>query len=176
VTAQPPPFDLQATLAHDGPLPRDAALAALDHASQLMSTADFVDAARLYQRVIGYDDPAITGAALVGLGEAWHRLDDDAQALATWEEATRLPDSAATYPAWRNVAAARVRKGDLRGAIDAYREAEARPGSRPPRSRRGWPSKEVGDQGARAVFRARPGRPGLFAIALVAATTIVSPS
>ena len=37
VTAPPPPFDLRATLAHDGPLSRDAAVAALDHAAQLMT-------------------------------------------------------------------------------------------------------------------------------------------
>ena len=122
----PPPFDLQATLAQDGPLSRETAMAALDHAGELMTTADFIDAARLYQRVIGFNDVAITGAALVGLGEALHRLDDDWQALATWEEATRLPDNPATYSAWRNVAAAKVRASDLQGAIVAYREAEKR--------------------------------------------------
>ena len=155
VTAQQPPFDLRATLAHDGPLSRDAAVAALDHASELMTTADFVDAARLYQRVIGFDDPAVTGAALVGLGEALHRLDDEAQALSTWEEATRLPDNPATYAAWRNVAAARVRADDLRGAIAAYREAERRaPAADKPEiaSRLGWLSKEVGDQGAASRY------------------------
>ena len=39
---------------------------ALAHAAQLMSTADFLDAARLYQRVIGFNDPSITAAAMVG--------------------------------------------------------------------------------------------------------------
>jgi membrane associated rhomboid family serine protease len=179
VTAQQPPFDLHATLAHDGPLSRDAAVGALDHASQLMATSDFVDAARLYQRVIGFDDAAVTGAALVGLGEALHRLDDDAQALATWEEATRLPDSPATYAAWRNVAAARVRSDDLRGAIAAYREAERRaPSADKPEiaSRLGWLSKEVGDQGAASKYfaRARGAEGFSFAIATVAFTVIVS--
>ena len=42
-----------------------------------MISADFLDAARLYQRVVGFDDPAITGAAMVGLGEALHRLDEE---------------------------------------------------------------------------------------------------
>jgi tetratricopeptide (TPR) repeat protein len=118
--------DLEATLAHDGPLPREAALAALDRAAALMVSADFVDAARLYQRVVGFNDPAVTAAALLGLGEAFHRLDDDAQALATWEEVTRLPETPSTYPAWRNVAAARVRSGDLHGAMAAYRAADHR--------------------------------------------------
>ena len=48
---------------------------------------------------------------------------DDA-ALHAWEEATRLSENPSTYLAWRNVAAARVRAQDLRGAFDAYREAE----------------------------------------------------
>ncbi len=179
VTAPPPPFDLRATLAHDGPLSRDAAVSALDHAAQLMTTADFVDAARLYQRVIGFDDPSVTGAALVGLGEALHRLDDDAQALLTWEEATRLPDNPATYPAWRNVAAAKVRASDLSGAIVAYREAEKRaPAADKPEiaSRLGWLSKEVGDQGAASRYfaRARGDQGFSFTIAIVAVTAIVS--
>ena len=114
-------LDLEATLSHDGPLPRDVALAALDRAAQLMTSADFVDAARLYQRVIGFDDPSVTAAALLGLGEAWHRLDEDGRALATWEEATRLPDSPSTYPAWRNVAAARVRA--VTGLVDRVARA-----------------------------------------------------
>ena len=175
----PPPFDLQATLAQDGPLSRETAMAALDHAGELMTTADFIDAARLYQRVIGFNDVAITGAALVGLGEALHRLDDDWQALATWEEATRLPDNPATYTAWRNVAAAKVRASDLQGAIVAYREAEKRaPQSDRAEiaSRLGWLSKEVGDQGAAGRYFARArGEQGFsVAIGVLAVTVIVS--
>ncbi len=144
-----------------------------------MTSADFVDAARLYQRVIGFDDPAVTGAALIGLGEAWHRMDDDRQALATWEEATRLPENPSTYPAWRNVAAARVRGDDLRGAIAAYREAERRAPAEDRaeiQSRLGWLSKETGDKGAagRYFSRAR-GDTGIPAsLVLVAITVIVS--
>ena len=172
-------LDLEATLAHDGPLPRDVALAALDRAAQLMTSADFVDAARLYQRVIGFDDPAVTAAALLGLGEAWHRLDEDDRALATWEEATRLPDSPSTYPAWRNIAAARVRAGDLRGAMAAYREADRRaPSADRPEiaSRLGWLSKELGDTGAAGKYfaRARGDTGTSVTIALVAITTIAS--
>ncbi|OGO55952.1 MAG: hypothetical protein A2V85_03970 [Chloroflexi bacterium RBG_16_72_14] len=172
-------LDLEATLSHDGPLPRDVALAALDRAAQLMTSADFVDAARLYQRVIGFDDPSVTAAALLGLGEAWHRLDEDGRALATWEEATRLPDSPSTYPAWRNVAAARVRAGDLRGAITAYREADRRaPSADRPEiaSRLGWLSKELGDKGAAGKYfaRARGDVGTSVTIGLVAITTIAS--
>ena len=178
MTAQPP-FDLSATLAQDGPLTRETALAALDHAAQLMTSADFIDAARLYQRVVGFNDVAITGAALVGLGEALHRLDDDWQAVATWEEATRLPDNPATYPAWRNVAAARVRAGNLQGAIDAYREAEKRAPELDKAeiaSRLGWLSKETGDKGAAGRYFARARGEQGFSIAMVvlAVTVVVS--
>jgi membrane associated rhomboid family serine protease len=171
--------DLEATLAHDGPLPREAALAALDRAAALMVSADFVDAARLYQRVVGFNDPAVTAAALLGLGEAFHRLDDDAQALATWEEVTRLPETPSTYPAWRNVAAARVRSGDLHGAMAAYRAADHRapPEDKPEiASRLGWLSKEVGDQGAAGRYFARArGDAGVsLSMVVIAITTITS--
>ncbi len=174
-----PPFDYQAALAHDGPLTREAATAALDHAAELMTSADFVDAARLYQRVIGFNDPGITGAALLGLGEAWYRLNEDDQALATWEEVTRLPESAATYPAWRNVAAARVRAGNLQGARAAYREADRRAPAEDKAeiaSRLGWLSKELGDQGAagRYFARARGDAGFSLTVAIVAVTVIVS--
>lgn len=172
-------LDLAVVLAHDGPLSRDLAIAVLDRAARLMESADFADAGRLYQRVIGFDDPAITGAAMLGLGEALHRLDDDAEALRTWEEATRLPESAATYPAWRNVAAARVRAGDLPGAIVAYREADRRaPASDKAEiaSRLGWLAKETGDRGASGRYFARArGETGLsVSVVLVAITLIVS--
>jgi membrane associated rhomboid family serine protease len=172
-------FDLQATLAQDGPLSRDTALAALDHAAELMSTADFVDAARLYQRVIGFNDPAITGSAMLGLGEAWYRLNEDARALGIWEEVTRLPENPATYPAWRNVAAARVRAEDLQGALVAYREADRRAPSADKAeiaSRLGWLSKELGDRGAagRYFARARGDMGTSFAVIVIAVTTIVS--
>ena len=52
----------------------------------------------------------------------------------------QLGETPSTYPAWRNIAAARVRSGDLRGAIAAYREADRRAPPRPtrPRSPIGW--------------------------------------
>ena len=98
VTSQPP-FDAQAVLAHDGPLSREAAMAALDRAAELMETADFADAGRLYNRVIGFDDPGVTAAALLGLGQALNRLDDEPGAMGAWEEVTRLPRTPATISA-----------------------------------------------------------------------------
>ena len=144
-----------------------------------MISADFLDAARLYQRVVGFDDPAITGAAMVGLGEALHRLDEEPQALAQWEAATELPENPYTYPAWRNVAAARVRAGDLQGALAAYREADRRaPGDDKAEiaSRMGWLSKEIGDKGAagRYFAKARGDLGPSVAMGLLAATVVVS--
>jgi membrane associated rhomboid family serine protease len=176
---QPPAFDGRALLGQSGPLSRADAEAALGHAAALMGTADFVDAARIYQRVIGFDDRAITTAAMVGLGEALHRLDDDQSALDQWQAATQLPDNPYTYAAWRNVAAARVRSGDLSGALSAYREADRRA----PRedkaeiaSRMGWLAKEVGDRGASGRYFAKArGDEGLSAaMAVIAVTAAVS--
>ena len=176
---QPMPIDLQTVLMHDGPLPRDMALATLDRAAELMATADYVDAARLYQRVIGFNDPAVTAAAMLGLGEALLRLDDEPQALSYWEEITRLGETPSTYAAWRNVAAARVRSGDLQGAITAYREADRRAPAADKAeiaSRLGWLSKEVGDRGAAGRYFARArGDAGVsMALIVVAVTAIVS--
>ncbi|HEY3336277.1 MAG TPA: rhomboid family intramembrane serine protease [Candidatus Limnocylindrales bacterium] len=174
-----PTFDLERVLASEGPLPRETALAALDHAARLASQADFRDAARLYQRVIGFDDPAITAAAYVGFGEALYRLDQDDAALHAWEQASRLPENPSTYLAWRNVAAGRVRAQNLRGAFDAYREAERRaPDQDKPEiaNRLGWLSKELGDTGAAGKYFARArGDTGLsFTVVIIAVTVIIS--
>jgi len=174
-----PTFDVERVVASEGPLSREVALAALDRAAQLVAETDFRDAARLYRRVIGFDDPAITGAAYVGFGEALYRMDEDATALQAWEEATKLPDNPSTYLAWRNVAAGRVRAQDLRGAFDAYREAERRAPEhdRPEIANRlGWLSKELGDVSAAGKYFARArGDMGLsFTVVLIAVTVIVS--
>ena len=155
---QYPTFDLEAVLASEGPLNRETALAALDRAAELVAHTEFRDAARLYQRVIGFDDAAITAAAYVGFGEALYRMDQDEAALHAWEEATRLPENPSTYLAWRNVAAGRVRAQDLRGAFDAYREAEKRAPEQDKAeiaNRLGWLSKELGDTGAAGKYFAR---------------------
>ncbi len=163
------PSDSRALLGQSGPLSRETAQAALAQAASLMASADFLDAARLYQRVVGFNDPSITGAAMVGLGEALHRLDQDADALGQWEAATELGENEYTYAAWRNVAAARVRAGDLRGALNAYREADRRaPHEDRPEiaNRMGWLSKELGDKGAAGKYFSRARGDAGFSIAL----------
>jgi membrane associated rhomboid family serine protease len=179
VTPNQPAFDAAGLLTQSGPLSRDTAHAALAQAAAFMANADFLDAARLYQRVVGFNDASVTAAAMIGLGEALYRLDDDASALSQWEAATQLPENEHTYAAWRNVAAARVRAGDLRGAMAAYREADRRAPQQDKAeiaSRMGWLSKQLGDTGAsgRYFSRARGDVGFSFAIGLVVITTAVS--
>ena len=173
------PFDLERVLASEGPLLRETALIALDEAARLVNQAEFRDAARLYQRIIGVDDVAITGAAYVGFGEALYRLDQDQSALQAWEEATRLPENPSTYLAWRNVAAGRVRAQNLRGAFDAYREAEKRAPEQDRAeiaNRLGWLAKELGDTSASGRYFARArGDEGLsFTVVIIVVTTVIS--
>jgi membrane associated rhomboid family serine protease len=163
-----------------GRLSREAAQGLLARGDELLAAGDYGDAAAHYQRVVGYDDPAVTAAALLGLGEARYRLDDEPGAVATWEAVIQLGETSSTYPAWRNLAAARVREGDLRAAQRAYREAERRAPSADKAeiaSRLGWLAKESGDSGsARRYFaKARGDGPLIpFATIVIAATAIVS--
>jgi membrane associated rhomboid family serine protease len=163
-----------------GRLSREEAAALLTDADAALAAGDFRDAGVRYGRVIGFDDAAMTAAALLGLGEARYRMGDDDAALATWEAATKLVDTPSTYTAWRNVAAARVRGGDLHGAIDAYREADRRAPAEDKAeiaTRLGWLNKEAGDPGAARRYFARGRGDGpLISVTtiLIAATVIVS--
>ncbi len=142
----------------EGPLSREAATAVLDRAAELMGSGDYRDAAIHYRRVVGYNDQAVTAAALLGLGQALYRLDQDEAAVATWESIFELPETPSTYRAWREVAAARVRSGDLNGAIEAYRQADRRaPAPDKPEiaNRLGWLAKETGNTGASRRYFAR---------------------
>ena len=163
-----------------GRLSREAAQGLLARGDELLAAGDYGDAAAHYQRVVGYDDPAVTAAALLGLGEARYRLDDEPGAVATWEAVIQLGETSSTYPAWRNIAAARVREGDLRAAQQAYREADRRAPAADKAeiaSRLGWLAKETGDSGsARRYFAKARGDGPLIPVAtiLIAATAIVS--
>ena len=141
-----------------GPLDRATAEALLARADELLAQSQFQPALALYGRVIGHPDARVTAAALFGSGECLYRLDQDGQALAQWQAVTRLPETPSTYPAWRQVAAALVRAGELRRALDAYREAEKlAPAADKPEiaARLGWLSKELGDQRAAGRYFAR---------------------
>lgn len=165
-----------------GRLSRDEAIALLTAGDAALAGGEFRDAALRFSRVVGFDDPAVTAAALVGLGEARYRLGDDDAALMAWAAATQLGETPSSYPAWRNVAAARVRVGDLAGAISAYREADRRapPEDRPEiATRLGWLTKESGDShAARRYFAQGRGDGPLISVTtiLLAASIIVSVS
>ena len=163
-----------------GPLTRDEALAMLDRGRELLSSGDFGAAGEHFARVVGFDDPSITAAALLGLGEVRYRLDNEAAAVATWAAGLRLGETPSTYALWRNLAAARVRAGELPAAIEAYPEADRRA----PRedkaeiaNRLGWLTKETGDtRAARRYFAAGRGDSPLLTVtvAIIALTSIVS--
>ncbi len=150
--------DFAAIVGSPGPLDRATALALLEYAGELMAAGEFPSAAQVYQRVAGFDDVAVTGAAWLGLGEALFRLDHDAEALSAWKAILALPENAMTYPAWRNIAATHVRGGDLVDALGAYREADRRAPAEDKAeiaSRLGWLAKETGDTGASRRYFAR---------------------
>jgi rhomboid protease GluP len=163
-----------------GPLDRATAEALLVRADELLSLSQFQAALALYNRVIGFPEARVTAAALYGSGECLYRLDQDGQALAQWQAVTRLPETPSTYPAWRQLAAALVRAGELRRALDAYREAEKRAPAQDKAeiaTRLGWLSKELGDQRAAGRYFARSRGPDASPYAtygIIGVTVVVS--
>ena len=163
-----------------GRLTRERALALLQRGSELLASGDFAEASQAFARVIGFDDPIITASAFLGLGEAHYRLNDEEAALANWEAILKLPETPSTYTAWRNIAAARVRDGDLRGAIVAYREADKRAPIEDKAeiaNRLGWLTKETGDTRAsgRYFAKGRGDAPRVtLTLILIAVTTVIS--
>jgi membrane associated rhomboid family serine protease len=162
-----------------GPLDRETALGLLRRADELLEAGELEAAGRHYQRVYGFDDPPITASALYGLGNALYRLDREDVALTVWEQILKLPETPSTYLAWRQIAAHRVREGDLNGGLTAYREADRRA---PPEdkaeiaSRLGWLAKETGDnRGAARYFRRSRGSTlPTVTYGIIALTVIVS--
>ena len=163
-----------------GRLSRDAAVTLLQRGDDLLAAGEFADASSHFLRVVGFDDPAITAAGLLGRGEAPYRLTDEDAAVQAWTAVLQLPENPSTYPAWRNIAAARVRAGDLLGAIDAYRQADRRA---PPEdkaeiaNRLGWLTKETGDRRASQRYFARGRGDARFVsmtLLIIAVTSIIS--
>lgn len=163
-----------------GRLSRDAALALLARGQELLAAGDFADAGAHFSRVVGFDDSAITAAALLGLGETHYRLDNEGSAVQAWDAVVELPETPSTYAAWRNLAAARVRDGDLPGAINAYREADRRAPARDKpeiANRLGWLNKETGNSRSsqRYFARGRGDAPRVtLTLLILAVTSIVS--
>ena len=162
-----------------GPLDRETALRLLARADQLFEAGQFEEAGRYYQRIYGFDDPPITASALYGLGNALYRLDREDVALTVWEQILKLPETPSTYLAWRQIAALRVREGDLNGALTAYREADRRAPAADKAelaSRLGWLAKETGDKrgAARHFRRSRGSSWPAVTYGIIALTVIVS--
>ena len=170
---------LDAALRSQGPLDAATAQRLLARGRERLDLGDSAQAIPDFRRAIGHEDPAVTGAALLGYGDALYRLDDERQATAAWEAVVRLRENPSTYQAWRNLAGVRVRAGDLPSAIEAYRQAERRAPSEDRQeiaSRLGWLAKETGNTGAanRYFSRARGGAGFGVAQLLVAVTSVVS--
>ena len=49
----------------------------LDQGAALLEAGDFPEAFATYQRVVGFDDPEVTAAALLGMAQARYRMDDE---------------------------------------------------------------------------------------------------
>jgi membrane associated rhomboid family serine protease len=108
--------------------------------------------------VVGHDDPQVHTAALLGAADALYRLDNEPAALRNWIAATQAPENPLTWMAWKQLAAARVRQGDIPGATRAYREAERRaPATERAEiaSRLGWLNKEMGKTGTAERYFSR---------------------
>jgi rhomboid protease GluP len=153
-TSLPPGFDASAQT----PIDRVTAIAAISQADDLMEQSEPEYALALYSRATACQDRDVVAAAYYGLGNALYRLDREVDARQSWERATSFGETPVTYRAMRQVAAARVREGDLPGALEAYRQCE----KRAPRedraeiaSRLGWLNKEVGNSGAANKYFAR---------------------
>lgn len=163
-----------------GPLDRRTALGLLQRADTELEASEAERALALYARVMGMADHDVSAAALYGMGNALYRLDRDEEALQAWEQATQIGESPVTYRAWRQVAAARVRAGDMSGALAAYRECERRapPADRAEiASRLGWLSKETGNRGAAGRYFARSrgdALPPFLTYLTIAVTVVIS--
>jgi rhomboid protease GluP len=175
-TTLPPGFDLQG----ETPLDRTTAIAAISQADDLMEQSEPEYALAFYSRATSAGDRDVSAAAFYGQGNALYRLDRESEALGAWEHATALGETPVAYRAWRQVAAARVRAGDLPGALDAYRQCEKRAPQQDRAeiaSRLGWLNKETGNVGAANKYFARSrgdSLPPFMTYLIIAVTAVTS--
>ena len=175
-TALPPGFDL----AGQTPLDRTTAIAAISQADDLMEQSEPDYALALYSRATWIADRDVAAAGFYGLGNALYRLDRESDARGAWERAAGMGETPVAYRAWRQVAAARVRAGDLRGALEAYRECEKlapREDRAEIASRLGWLNKETGNAGAANKYFARSRGdtlPAFMTYLIIAVTAVAS--
>jgi rhomboid protease GluP len=140
------------------PIDRPTAVAAISQADDLMEQSEPEQALALYARATSCSERDVAAAAYYGVGNALYRLDREIEAREAWERATSFGDTPVAYRTWRQVAAALVREGNVRGAIDAYRQCEKRAPKQDRAeiaSRLGWLNKESGNAGAANKYFAR---------------------
>jgi membrane associated rhomboid family serine protease len=172
----PPGFDLTAGT----PLDRATAIAAISQADDLLEQNEAQAALALYSRATAIADRDVVAAACYGVGNALYRLDREVEARDAWLRATTFGETPVTYRAWRQVAAARVREGDIRGAVEAYHQCERRAPHQDRAeiaSRLGWLNKEAGNTGAANRYFARSrGQtlPPFMAYLIIAVTVVTS--
>lgn len=152
----------------------------LAEGQRLLDAGDLDAAVQILAPLAGHPDPELSGAALLAIGSARYRLDDEAGAKQAWRAAAERGGSHA-WLGWRSVAEQEVRDGNLEEAVAAYREADRRA----PSEERGaianriaWLLKETGhDFAARRQFNRARGSygsyPALVTWALVVANVIV---
>jgi membrane associated rhomboid family serine protease len=175
-TNLPPGFDPT----HQGPLDRATAIAALTQADDLLERSEPEQALPLYSRATASTERDVAAAGFYGLGNVLYRLDRETEAREAWQQATSLGDNTpVAYRAWRQVAAALVREGNLRGALEAYSHCEklAPKEDRPEiASRLGWLNKETGNTGAAQKYFARSRGDAMapFMTYLIMAVTVVT--
>ena len=141
------------------PGPMDDPLARLAHAETLLDEGELERAERAVEPLLRDTDRDVAARAWLIVATARYRADAESGALEAWQSAAAT-DGASAWIGWRSVAEQQVRNGDLRAAVEAYREAERRaPADErgPIANRLGWLNKELGhDFEARRQFnRAR---------------------
>jgi membrane associated rhomboid family serine protease len=127
----------------------------LAEGQRLLDGGDPEAALRILAPLTGHPDQELAGQAWLGIGSANYRLDDEAGALAAWQQAADGGGSMA-WLGWRSLAEQHVRDGRLEEAIAAYREADRRAPAHergPIANRIAWLLKETGhDFAARRQF------------------------
>jgi membrane associated rhomboid family serine protease len=172
----PPDFDP----ASGAGLSRDAAIAVLTRADDLFAENEPDQALPLYAAATASQDREVAAAAFYGRGNVLYRIDRDVEARESWEKATTYGETPVAYRAWRQVAAARVREGNLPGALDAYRQCEKRAPKQDRgeiASRLGWLNKETGNTGAAQKYFARSrgdALPPFMTYIIIAVTAVTS--
>jgi membrane associated rhomboid family serine protease len=164
----------------NGPIDRATAIAAISQADDLMERSEPEYALSLYSRATACSERDVAAAGYFGIGNALYRMDHEAEARQAWQRSTSFGETPVAYRAWRQVAAALVREGNVRGAIDAYRQCEKRAPKEDRAeisSRLGWLNKETGNAGAANKYFARSrgdSLPPFLTYLIIAVTAVAS--